>query len=172
MRRASPRSLIKVRLMTGVESRRREIHTEQKTYPFSFLYANPDSTYEWAGEVRADQGVDVTWLFDSDVRRNILLQRGGAPTVIATQVNHAGKRCDLRGASHNALWKRAPVLRLVFSFSIWLLIRLLCSLLLSSALHVDRWFIKMIWWCRNFHLRRAARTQNGSLSMPIFFFIH
>lgn len=65
MRRASPQSLIKVRLMTGVESRRREIHTEQKTYPFSFLYANPDSTYEWAGEVRADQGVDVTcavWL--------------------------------------------------------------------------------------------------------------
>lgn len=59
-RRASRRSLIKVRLMTAVESRRWEIHTEQKRYPFSILYATPDSTYEWAGEVRADQSVDVT----------------------------------------------------------------------------------------------------------------
>lgn len=46
--------------MTGVESWPREIHAEQKTYPFCFLDSNPDSTYEWAGEVHADQGVDVT----------------------------------------------------------------------------------------------------------------
>lgn len=164
MRRASPRSLIKVRLMTGVESRRWEIHGEQKTYPFSsFFNATPDSTYEWAGEVHADQSVDVTcavWLRRPQERPPVPRR---CTNSARNSVSHAGKCCDLRGASHNALRKRALVLRLVFGFGIWLLIRLLCSLLLSSALHVDRWFIKMIWWCRNFHPRKGSSGAKGSL---------